>query len=205
MFDMNNNEAARQRKDILQAEERQMNFTREQNNQKNALDPTDEIAYLQQREFKSDLIKWQQDLGDEGMSLIMTLLGIEKLDGKLVQVREPMCNQQFIYEVVKPQITPFTSRNLINSNYDEITILNDLKYTSNEIADVMSDNFDRYDIEFTNFDLILRLIKNTIKPGIFRAHKGWTKNTDSTIIKRIEAMHEQTTPLNKENKILGII
>jgi len=205
MLDFIDPSAKKQRKEELEAEQRQMNFAREQNTMQSVQDSSDEMSYLQQQEFKADLLKWQQDLGDEGVNLILTLLGMEKINGKLTQVRESMCNEKFIYEVVKPQITPFTSRNLINSNYDEITILNDLKHTCNEIADAMADNYDDYDILFTNFDLILRLIKNTIKPGILRALKGWTKNTDSTIIKRIEAMHEQQSPQKNDNKILGII
>ena len=88
---------------------------------------------------------------------------------------EPLCNNVFITDVVIPQCRPFISRNLINSTFTEERILLDLKHTSNDIVANMADGFDRYDIDFQNYDIVLRMIKNVIKAGAFRALNGFTK------------------------------
>lgn len=188
----------------IAAENRQKNFAREQSITQAATNPQEELTYLQQQELKSDLLRWQQELGDEILDLVTTLQGVTTVDGKLVRVSEPICNIKFIYDVVVPQCKPFMSRNMINTNFNEIQILNDLKNTSNDIADAMGDNNDLYEIDFKNYDLVCRLIKNTIKAGAFRALNGWTKKIDSTVIKRIEATHEGLKDPQPKKKLLGI-
>ena len=92
---------------------------------------------------------------------------------------------------------------MINTNFSEKSILQDLKNTSNDIADVLTDNFDMYGIDFKNYDLITRLIKNTIKASIFRSLNGWTKKIDNTVTRRIEAMNDNYNG-EQRKKILGI-
>jgi hypothetical protein len=67
----------------------------------------------------------------------------------------------------------------------------------------MADNYDKYGIEFTNYDLVLRNIKNNLRAAANRAKKGWTKNTDSKITKRVEAFNENQ--IQERKKLLGII
>jgi hypothetical protein len=149
-------------------------------------------AQLPMEEAKADLFKWQQDLNDELFELIMSLKGWAKINNEFKQVREtPLCNEKFIYEVVIPQCKPFMSRNLINSHFEEQRILQILRNTSNDIADAMADGWDEYGINFKDFDIVVRLIKNVMIPAPFRALKGWTKKTDNEHSKRITAFMEK--------------
>jgi hypothetical protein len=103
---------------------------------------------------------------------------------------QPLCNDLFIDSVVIPQCKPFMNRNLINSNLTEKRILAMLKDTSNDIVNNMSDGYDIYNINFMQYDNVLRMIKNTISASAFRALNGWTKKTDSTSFKKIESTFE---------------
>lgn len=158
----------------------------------------DEMADIAMLEGRSDLLKWQQDLGDELFDLIMSLKGYAKIAGEWKKVMDkPLCNDKFIYEVVVPQCKPYLSRNMINSRFDEKRILMRLKNTINCVADSMSDYWDRYGIDFINFDLVLETMKTVIIPGPFRALKGWTKKIDNSMNKRIEAFTDDDTPGRK--------
>lgn len=178
----------------IAAEHRQREYVREQQAYNTAHDAANEQLYYESQKQRSDLLKWQQDLGDELLELVMTLQAYKKVGNDWVPIKdkEPLCNEKFIYDVVIPQCKPFLSRNMINTNFDNKTILSDLKYTCNEIADNMTDGYDIYGIKFINQDLILRQIKNVIKAGVYRALNGWTKKTDSTVTKRVEALTENT-------------
>ncbi len=200
-------------KKALDSEKRQMNYGREQTVMGGAVHPSDDQTYIGMQDTKSDLLKWQQDLGDELIDLVHTIRNeyqdvsgnwTIKKDALGVMDLEPLANDVFIYEVLIPQCKPFLSRNLINSNFDEKRILQDLKNTMNDITGAVADGHDRYGIKFTNYDLVLRLIKNTIKSGAFRALNGWTKKTDSTMIKRIESQQEINQQDDKR-KLFGLI
>ena len=54
----------------------------------------------------------------------------------------------------------------------------------------MKNNYHLYDIDFAQYDNVLRIILNNIKPSAFRAIEGWTKKTDSTIFKRVESSYD---------------
>ena len=173
------------------AEKRAMGFQREQDALKVAV-PEDRTELINQ-EGKSDLLKWQQDLSGELMELVNTLRGYSMdAEGvyKPTKGVEPLCNNVFITDVVIPQCRPFISRNLINSTFTEERILLDLKHTSNDIVANMADGFDRYDIDFQNYDIVLRMIKNVIKAGAFRALNGFTKKQDSHIHKVLESTYQ---------------
>ncbi len=171
---------------------------------------SDDQTALNMQEERTDLLKWQQDLDIELQKLIHILKGEVCVDngwarrtywreGKKYFVR-PMCNDKFIQEVVIPQCTPFLDRNIINTWYEEEQILNNLKLTCDDVTDAMCDHYDGYGIDFTDYDIVLRNIKNVIKPGAFRALKGWTKKIDSTIIRRIEQSSD-----NQEKEKKGLM
>jgi len=197
------------------SENPEIKFNREQNDKQREHDvqletykanaQEDQIA-LNEMDNRSDLIKWQQTLDPELEKLINTLKGLVLIDkawvpktywkdGKLVRMK-PMCNERFIQEVVVPQCSTYMDRNIINTWYSERQILDSLKNTCLDIKDAMCDNYDLYDIEFTNYDLVLRNIINVIKPGAFRARDGWTTKINSTMIRRVE----QSTDTEKEKK-----
>jgi len=175
----------------IKSEKRMMNFQREQNT--TALTLPEERTELMSQEGKSDLLKWQQDLDDELMGLVNRLRGYtqgEDGEYKPIVGAVPLCNNKFIVDVVIPQCKPFLSRNLINSTFTEDRILLDLKNTSNDITANIADGYDIYAINFQNYDIVLRMIKNVIKAGAFRALNGFTKKTDSTVYKSLESKFE---------------
>ena len=175
----------------LAAESRARDFQREVETSRIAL--PEERTEIMSQEGKSDLLKWQQDLDGELMDLVNRLRGYIKNDnGEYVPVKgsNPLCNTKFIVDVVIPQCKPFISRNLINSTFTEDRILLDLKNTSNDITANIADGYDIYDINFQNYDIVLRMIKNVIRAGAFRALNGFTKKTDSTVHKMLESKFE---------------
>ena len=183
------NPGAGEQKQQMEAEKRHMSFQREQNTI--AITAPEEQTELMHQEGKSDLLRWQQDLDDEMLELVARLRGMAKVNNefKIVEGVTPLCNDKFITDVVIPQCKPFLSRNLINSTFTEESILRDLKNTSNDITANMADGFDIYGINFQNYDIILRAMKNVIKAGAYRALNGFTKNKDSQIHKILESTH----------------
>jgi len=192
-----------------------------------SLHPADDQTYIAQQEMRTDLLKWQQDLFDEIEELKHRLRSEVKIDdrwqpktmavldengkqaydddgyGLLCKV-PPLANEIFI-NLIDVQCNPFVSRNMINSNFKDGEIRNMLKYTMDDIADAMAENYEIYCIEFANFNLITRLIKNVIRPGPFRAIEGWTKKTDSTMAKRVEQYMDNPNAMKNNGKMWGLI
>ena len=111
-----------------------MKFNREQNIHTHSI-PEDNTEYLE-RENRSDLIKWQQELDPELDSIAYRLTGWKRVDGRWFSTEKtPLCNEEFMNDVVAPQLEPWLSKNLINSNLNENRILMDLQMTSDEIAE----------------------------------------------------------------------
>jgi len=185
----------------LEAEKRHMTFQREQNTM--AVNAPEEQTEIINQEGKSDLLKWQQDLDPELERIAFRFTGWTKENGAWVKTNnKPLCNNRFMNDVVAPQLEPFLTKNLINSNFTEESILKDLKNTSNDITACIADGFDIYGIEFQNYDNILRIIKNTMKSSAFRALNGWTKKTDSTIFKKLESSFDNANG-QQQKGILG--
>ena len=191
----------------------EQNFIRERDTFKES--SVDDQFYLAEKKDRSDLIRWQQDLEDE-VEKLKHLLRSEyffnnkwnknkiktynkELKTYVIVDCPPLANDLFI-SYLETQIVPFLSRSLTNSNLDEKRILSILKNTCDDLADSMSDNYDKYGIDFENYDLIMRMVKNVIIPAAYKSCKGWTKNTDSTMIKRIEAINEQSNMLNNQKR-----
>ena len=175
----------------------------------------DDQTALQMQAERTDLLKWQQDLDPELQKLIHNLKG-EVLVNDVWQQKQyrkgdkiftirPICNDRFIQEIIIPQCSPFLDRNIFNTWYEEKDILETLRNTCDDLCDTMADHYDEYGIEFTDFDNVLRNIKNVIRPGAYRALKGWTKKIDSTIIRRVEQSSENPTQKDKKgfSKLMG--
>jgi hypothetical protein len=186
----------------IRAEKRQQTFARESQYLEAA--STDDPTYIDQQERKTDLLRWQQDLDDELYSLISLLLGKRKTSEGWEEISQPLCNEKFITDVVIPHAKPYMARSLINTNWNEKTILFSLKKTMNTIADAMADGWDEYDIKFTKWDNVLSNVKITCKAGAFRSLNGWTKRVDSTMIKRIESLSEQNSQPQQKKGLIGI-
>lgn len=182
----------------IAAEKRQMDMMKDQMTFSAATNPEEDHSFAAYQEARSDFLKWQQDLAEDLRDLVTDLRGVKRQeDGTLLRIRDkPLCNDNFIYEVVIPQCKPFFSKNLINSNLDEERILLMLKNTANTISDAMADSWNihssNYGIEFNDFDLVVNTIKNAIIPAPYRALKGWTKKIDNSAVRRIEAFTERS-------------
>lgn len=173
------------------------------------------------QEGRTDLLKWQQDFDEELEKLKHRLRsevrnengqwerktipvgyeGVGKNRKVVYQYLPPLANELFI-DHVETLVEPFLSRNMFSSNFNEKRILEMLKNTCNDITDNMADGWDRYEIDFVNYDIIMRLIKNVIIPGPFRALNDGQRRHDRTIAKRIEAFNERQQP-RKSKSILG--
>lgn len=182
-------------------------FAREQQTVDSA--SRDDNTYMATQESRSDLLRWQQDLDDEILSMLEMMMGKVRMvneNGEFYwkEVSKPICNEKFITEVIVPQCKPFMTRNLINSNWDQKLILNRLKLTCNTIANSMADGWDTYKIDFVNFDIILNQVKTTIIAGAYRALNGWTKKIDSTMVKRIESTNEHVDKQQQKKGLWGV-
>ena len=187
------------------SEKRLMSFQRKQATTKTALgDAADDSLQMNYHNDKSDLIRWQQDLDDDLMKVVARLRGLKLKNNEWVSNKniKPIVNELFVNEVVVPQCEPYISRNMINTNFTSKDINVMLRNTFNEIASNMCDGYDIYDIEFMKYDAVLRPMKNFCKSSAFRALNGWTKKTDSSIIKRVEAYTDGNAQPTK--KLFGI-
>lgn len=194
-------------KAVKESETKQIRLAKGQDTFNSVANPQDDQIYMQREADRSDLLKWQQSLGDE-LTRLRHKLRNEELnsEGKWIPKRvfigykkDEEGNTFEIYENMKPLLNdlgiqmvlsecePLISRNLINSNLDEDFIRRMLEHTSNTILDNLCDFYDDYNINELNLDHILQIVKNVIKPAPFRALKGWTKRMDNSMNKRIDA------------------
>ena len=211
LFDQFNNQS--NEKAERAAEHRQVNYAKEQQAFATSIDPGDDNTYMVSQEKKSDLIRWQQELEPEMRDLINSFLSL-RLDGdnRLVAIKDvtgtpipPLCNELFIYQVVVPKLKPFLSRNLINSKLSEKAILRIMRATADDLVASMGDHYEMYGIK-DNADRtnILRDMKNVIESSMWRAYKGFTKTTDSSMIKRVENERYDTEQKSEKKGIFGV-
>lgn len=197
---------SKEEKANFEAEKRAMAFQKEIQREDSILkvNAPQEQTEIMDQQGKSDLLKWQQELDPELESIARRFTGWFKKDGIWIKTNmKPLCNDRFMNDVVAPQLEPFLTKNLINSNLTEERILLDLKHTANDIMANMADGYDAYGIDFQNYDLILRVLKNTMKNSAFRALNGWTKKTDSTIFKKLESSFDNANA-QQQRGLFGI-
>jgi len=204
MFDKILNKEGKEEEKQIQE---QRDFVREQDMMSNAT-ASEQVDQFNQ-ESRSDLLKWQQDLSDEIEKLKHRLrsehlnaegqwvqklipVGYDDQNKVVYDLVPPLANEIFI-DYIETQVEPFLSRNMFSSNFNEKRILQMLKNTCNDIADAMADGWDIYAIEFINFNMVMRLIKNIITPGPFRALNDGQRRHDRTIAKRVEAFQDRET------------
>ena len=205
----------REEKQAIQAEQRQMKFSEEQNTV--AGQAQDDQTYMYEQQQRTDLLIWQQDFKSDLDVLRYKFLGYLKdqetnkwvapkkiqkarTDGSLVWELDPrpMCNELFYSQVVEPLCSFFLSRSFTNSHLSDYRINDLLKRTFNNLAKTLVIKHEDYDIRFKDFDDIDRELKSVLIPAAFRALEGWTKKTDSTMIKRLEAVHERPEAIQKK-------
>ncbi len=204
----------REEKMMLESEKRQMDYGREQAN-KQLAQQDDYITQVNER-FRADLMRWQQDLGDETENLRHSLKNefltedgwlpkktvVEFDDQKkpIFKDMPPLMNDMGI-QMVLTEVQPLLSRNMINSNFSEERILFILKDTANTIADNLCDNHILFEADFVNFDVIVRLIKNVIIPAPYRALNDGERKHQRTTTKHLETISANDALGRKEGAI----
>lgn len=190
----------------------QIRVKREENQLANAV--SDDMAGMAERESRTDLLRWQQDLQDEVINLKMQLRNMEinetgtKWIKKQCRIKNtlqpmpPMLNETGI-STLTGIATPLLSRNLINSNMLDEDIRGMLRRTCDTLVNSLAYYGEEWEAEFGNYSTIIRTIKNSIIPTAFRAKDGWTKKIDSTISKRFEGYSEVGEKQNQNKGILS--
>ena len=178
-------------KKMKDAEKRQQDNALEASTYEAANDVNSEM--MLQQEAKMDLLRWQQDMTEDEKSLYIHLLDLIEVEGKLIPRPngKPLCNDRFISEVVRPIIRPFLSKNMINTTYDREGVRRMLRNTFDTLTDTLADGYndnieEGYGIEFRNYDIIDRELKNFCESAANRSLGGFTKKHDSSIIKVVE-------------------
>lgn len=213
----------KQDKKEKEMQKRQENFVRENTLLQTAAHPSDDQILFEQSREREDLVKWQQNLDDQLVKLVMTLrnyyydeeenawmpkreiVGYKTgEDGKTyaeTRIMQPLINEKGIH-MIESEIYPLLSRNMINTNLNEDRILIILKDTTNTIIANLGNKYDEYDAEFSNFSHIIRLIKNFIIPTPFRAMNDGERKHHRSFMKRIES-HSESGDIKQKKGILG--
>lgn len=206
MFDFLKSDQAQAEK----AEKKEQDFVRERDTVRMA--SADDATYLETQKQRSDLLRWQQEFNTEVQELYHELLsemktaeGWEQKQYKewdatkkiYVTKKVPrLCTPAFAEKLIRIAVKPWLNKNAINSNLQEKTIRSMLRNTHNDVVGAISDGWGGHGIETVDAaNAISRMVKNYIDPAAYRALNGWTKRTDGTMIKRIEASQEQTADI----------
>ena len=215
MFDLLKN----QNKEAETAEKKEKDFIRERDAFNSA--SNDDPIYVDNQDRKSDLLRWQQEFQEELEVLYRELLSQEKIGGVWVQKKykewdenkkvwitkdiPPLCTPSFAEKIIGISVKPWLNKNAVNSNLDEKTIVKKLRNTHNSIVEAVCDGWGVHGIKtIDDANMITRMIKNYTDPAAYRALNGWTKKTDSTMIKRIESQQETAKTQEGNKGILGL-
>lgn len=199
-----------EKNEAIEAENRQKQFMREQNALKIAESSDDNYIYAKNND---EIIKWQQDLQDELQLLIKKLKNEELVNGvwqpkktfigigeggrEIWQNMRPKMNNQGL-QMIESLVAPLMSRNIINSNFDEDRILTILHKTCDDLVDNLAYNFDQYDIDFPDLNIIVRLVKNVIIGAPFRALNDGERVHQRSIYKRADTYNAAKENENKK-------
>lgn len=159
----------------------------------------DDIVHLQDKENKADLTRWQQDLADELESLKHDLKReYRNTEGCWVQIpgTKPLVNDLGLHPILNLVKVYFT-RNLIMSNLSQDVINRIMLGIVRDLVLHLGANFERYDIDFHDLTLTVRLVKDRVEPTLYRCFNNGERSYLNTINKRIEAFSESTVPERK--------
>ena len=202
---------------LEKADRKEKDFIRERDAYNSA--NQDDAAYLELQDRKSDLLRWQQEFDDELRELYNELLSLQLTkDGyvpktykewdenkKVYVVKEvpPLCSASFAEKLIRIAVKPWQNKSAVNSNLNEKVIIKMLRNTHNDLVGAISDGWGMHGIKsIDDANVICRMFKNLTDPAAYRALNGWTKKTDSSMIKRIETAQQQEQ-LQQQKGILG--
>lgn len=210
----------KEEKQALEAEKREKEFIKDRDTFAAANAASSDAAYMETQDRKSDLLRWQQEFQIEINELYHELLGQELTQNGYVQKKykewdekkgvyvekpvSPLCTAQFAEKLIRISVKPWQNKSAVNSNLDEKTIIKMLRNTHNDIVGAICDGWGLHGIQtIDDANAICRMIKNITDPAAYRALNGWTKKTDSSMIKRIESQQELAQTQNQKSGLLG--
>lgn len=150
-------------------------------------------AFIAQQQARSDLIKWQQDLGEDLKQSIFDLGYTIDKNGWLTQREDmkPLMNQKGIKKFIS-LARPHLSKNLIMSNYTEERILRNLRNTTVDFIMDLGYHHKVYNIvEGPDMSTIVDMFKRLIEPAHFRSLGAGERNNLNKMHKMVEAYTER--------------
>lgn len=193
-----------------ESEDRNMNFVREQNATRAAMQDDLQIDMFNERQ--KDLVIWQQDIAEETLQQLAHELRNEWYDpkteswnkrllltlpsGKKIYM-QPLLNEVGIQSIIS-LVRPLLSRNMINTNLDGDQISKMLVRTIITTILNLGHEYDSWglgiDPKISTLDRIVDLVQNYIMPTPYRAlHDGERRHLRS-FSRRIETLSEAPPP-----------
>jgi len=176
-----------------------------------ALQQPDE-AYQRKKELNDDLTRWQQDLENDLEVLKYDLMNYYKDEngqwspqyyyytdekGKKQAVQlPPMTNSLGAVRIIN-LVKRYLSRNLMMSNLDTPTIYRIMRGLVLTLVLNLGENYEFYEIDESNLKLIVKMVKDTIEPTLYRALNNGERSYLNTINRRIEQYVETQQPQRK--------
>jgi hypothetical protein len=189
--------------------DKQMAFQRELSREQNAIstvDPND-APYLAQREGMQDLTRWQQDLDDDinylkydfknmiktddGWKHMTKMIYVRDSNGQLIEKEvklNPIMNDEGIYRVISV-VKRYLTRNLMMSNYSEIIICRIMRGLVQDLVIHLGLNWRKYEMNYSDLSLVVRMVKDSVEPTLYRCLNNGERRYLNTINKRIETMN----------------
>jgi len=187
--------------------DRQLVHQREQNREANSaamVDPSDQ-TYLYQKEQIQDLTRWQQDLEDDVEALRHDLMNERRTKdgwGLAYQDAKPLMTDEGTSKIIS-FIKRYLSRNLIMSNLDEYIITRIMRGLVTDITIHIAMNYKQYQLDVTDRSLVVRMIKDSIEPTLYRSFNNGERNYLNTINKRIETTNLSEREQKKATGFFG--
>lgn len=196
---------SQEEKEAAEQEKRAMNFQREQTAFSAGHHPDDDRALLHRQDQRTDLLRWQQELGDELEMFKHDLKNEEYINEQWVRREgvKPMLNDDGV-RMLERHVRQCMSRNLMMSNLSETQIRQSLKYTCQQVCHALGHKYDVFEIDFIDLSNIMRMVINMITPTAFRAMNQGERIHHRTISKRLESYHETPTAQEQKKGIFGM-
>lgn len=197
-----------------QLEERQ--FIRERDSVNNSMQ--DDNAYMQLREERIDLTRWQQDLDDSiellkhdlmneelteaGFKPRQEFFGYDENGNAQYRPIKPLMNGTGIYLMITT-VRRYLNRNVMMSNLSEEIILRILKRLKITLVINLGANYKEYEIDATNLPLIVKLIMDSVEATLYRSLENGERRYLNTINKRVETYN--ASPQQQKKSVLGVL
>jgi len=217
MFGQNNNNKEEQ------SQSKAMQFTQDMEREANVFQAlsADDGTYMDIRDEKRDLTRWQQDLSDELEDLRHDLLrevqnssgkwvaeteciGVDDADKEVWVNSTPMVNKTGFYKI-RTVIKRYLSRNMMMTNFSEDIINKTLFNLKVKLICNLGSCQQDYEINKEDIPIITTLVMDSIKGTLYRAYNNGERNYLNTINKRIEAFTQnQPAPTQKKGWLAGL-